>query len=113
MAMIKKLPFRPDIQNIELNNVDACLTVLGDKWTALILTQLTTGPLPFSKLETTLKGISPRTLSSRLDKLIQANVIEKSLYCKHPPRYIYHLSKKGRELINILRLMAEFGAEYS
>lgn len=91
------------------NTVD----ILGDKWTALILYNLTSAPRTFSELEVALTGISPRTLSQRLNRLVEENIATKALYCKRPPRYQYVLSEKGRELRKILKSMDDWGATYT
>lgn len=88
------------------------LDTLGDKWTALIIKELVSGAKCFSELELNLLGISPRTLSARLDKLLDNKVIVRELYCNHPPRHKYALTKKGSELEKILRTMAHWGAKY-
>ncbi len=92
---------------------DGCLQhtlqILGDKWTPLIIRDLTSQPAKFSDLELSLKGISPRTLSQRLAMLESEGVVTKQLYCEHPPRYNYVLSPKGLELQEILVKMAEWG----
>jgi DNA-binding HxlR family transcriptional regulator len=88
------------------------LDIMGDKWTGRILQVLSSGPLPFSALETTLQHISPRTLSQRLDMLESENILVKQLYCEHPPRSNYQLTAKGSELLEVLDKMAEWGARY-
>lgn len=92
--------------------IAAALHILGDKWSPLLLGQLIESPKTFGELEDTLTGISPRTLSARLEKLIEHRIIEKRLYCEHPPRYMYHLTEKGQELQNILKAMADWGNKY-
>lgn len=92
--------------------IQAALNILGDKWSALLLGQLIDGSKTFSELEVSLTGISPRTLSARLDKLIEHQIVSKQLYCKHPPRYRYELSQKGLELQNILQAMSDWGDKY-
>ncbi len=92
--------------------IQAALGILGDKWTPLLLGQLVDSPKTFGELELALGGISPRTLSARLEKLIHCSILEKDLYCKHPPRYRYELTKKGHELQNILTAMGDWGYKY-
>lgn len=92
--------------------ITSALKIIGDKWTALILRDLATAPHTFGELETGLSGISPRTLSQRLEMLISEEIITKTLYCQHPPRYNYSLTDKGAELQNVLLSMAEWGAKY-
>ncbi len=89
------------------------LEIMGDKWTPLIIRDLSAAKLKFSDLETSLTGISPRTLSQRLDKLEKEHIIERRLYCEHPPRFTYELTQKGKELQEILVKMSEWGARHS
>ncbi|HPR10294.1 MAG TPA: helix-turn-helix domain-containing protein [Candidatus Saccharibacteria bacterium] len=88
------------------------LQILGDKWTPLLIRELTLCPQTFSDLEKLLIGISPRTLSQRLNMLVQEDIVDKRLYCEHPPRYSYQLSPKGRDLQTILQDMAQWSAKY-
>lgn len=75
--------------------LNSTLNIIGDKWTALILRDLSSAPRTFSYLEKNLAGLNPRTLSQRLDKLENEAIVEKTLYCEKPPRYRYSLTKKG------------------
>lgn len=92
--------------------IESALDILGDKWSPLLLGQLAESPKTFGELELCLSGISPRTLSARLDKLYSGSVLNKALYCNHPPRYKYELTAKGRELSTILSAMAAWGDKY-
>ncbi len=94
-------------------NIEKTLEIIGDKWTALILNELSGQPCSFSELEKSVEGISPRTLSQRLAKLENAKILEKILYCERPPRYNYTLTKKGQELKTVLGKMADWGAIYT
>lgn len=88
------------------------LTILGDKWSPLLIKELTDSPQHFSELEKALIGISPRTLSQRLNKLYEEGIVEKHLYCEHPPRYSYYLTDKGSDLQDIIANMASWSAKY-
>ena len=92
--------------------LQAALYIIGDKWSPLLLGQLMEGEKTFGELEMTLAGISPRTLSQRLDSLESEGIINKRQYCKHPPRYKYAPTKKGADLQLVLRQMADWGAKY-
>jgi DNA-binding HxlR family transcriptional regulator len=92
--------------------IQTALTILGDKWSPLLLGQLIESKKTFGELETVLVGISPRTLSQRLVRLEHEQIIEKQQYCKHPPRYKYTPTKKGADLQLVLKQMAEWGNKY-
>jgi DNA-binding HxlR family transcriptional regulator len=92
--------------------IQAALTILGDKWSPLLLGLLVDGPKTFGELEESLAGISPKTLSERLARLCGEQVVAKHMYHQHPPRYRYELTAKGRGLEEILRAMATWGDKY-
>jgi DNA-binding HxlR family transcriptional regulator len=94
--------------------IQTTLQILGDKWTALIVRHLyDQKSARFSDLQQSLDGISPRTLSQRLDKLTTQNIICSQQYCAHPPRVTYSLTPKGQELQKILVQMANWGTTYA
>jgi DNA-binding HxlR family transcriptional regulator len=92
--------------------IQATLDIMGDKWTPLIIRDLSSGKARFGDLETSLAGISPRTLSQRLCKLEDEKIVDKRMYCEHPPRYTYELTQKGVELQEILVKMSDWGARH-
>ncbi len=106
-----KLSVEPKIEPTE-GCISNCLQVLGNKWTALILTELTDGPRRFTELERSLNGISPRTLSQRLEDLAAYGVISKESFAEVPPRVEYTLLPKGRDFIPVLQNMAAWGSKY-
>lgn len=93
--------------------VAEAVAILGDKWTALIVLELSMGVGRFSQIEYCLKGISPRTLSQRLDELEAKKLIARKSYAEVPPRVEYSLTQKGTDLIPILKSMAAWGDKYS
>ncbi|HSH55868.1 MAG TPA: helix-turn-helix domain-containing protein [Candidatus Limnocylindrales bacterium] len=93
--------------------IAAAMAIIGSKWTALILRDLATGPQRFGELERSLDGISPRTLSQRLDDLETWGIISRKTYAEVPPRTEYFLTEKGLDLIPILKQMAVWGEKYS
>lgn len=86
--------------------------MLGDKWTPLLVMQLSGGAVRFSILQQEVCGISPRTLSQRLDDLERKELVTKRSYAEMPPRVEYALTQKGRDLIPILKSMAAWGDKY-
>lgn len=92
--------------------VASCLAILGNKWTALILRDLADGSKRFGELERSLTGISPRTLSQRLDDLEENNIVTKQSFAEVPPRVEYTLTQKGEDILPILKQMATWGDKY-
>lgn len=92
--------------------IASAMEIIGNKWTALILRDLFTGPKRFCELENSVGTINPRTLSQRLDTLEAHGIIHKRSYAEVPPRTEYSLTKKGQDLLPILRQMATWGTKY-
>src|SRR5215207_2299954 len=72
--------------------IASAMDIIGSKWTALILRDLTGGPKRFGELEKSLAGISPRTLSQRLDDLAGKGVVNRQTFAEVPPRCEYSLT---------------------
>lgn len=94
------------------------MDIIGSKWTALILRDLVSGPKRFGELERSLSsngrgaGISPRTLSQRMDDLEEHGIVSKHMFAEAPPRCEYSLTQKGQDLVPILKQMAVWGEKY-
>jgi DNA-binding HxlR family transcriptional regulator len=80
--------------------------IIGSKWTAIIVHDLSEGPRRFSELERSCPGISPRTLSERLRALEQDAILEKHSGAR---RVEYELTEKGEALLPIIEAMRRFG----
>ena len=93
-------------------SVAACAEIIGSKWTALLVHDLSEGPRRFSELEHSCPGISPRTLSERLRALEHEEIVERHSYPESPPRVEYELTEKGHALLPIIEAMREFGHEW-
>jgi hypothetical protein len=76
VTMQSKVSTNPKIEK-HPGCVAEAVSIMGNKWTALLIMELAKGPTRFCALETSLEGISPRTLSQRLYELEQKSVINK------------------------------------
>ena len=92
--------------------IASAMEIIGNKWTALILRDLAGGPKRFGELEKSVGSINPRTLSQRLDDLERCGILTKQSFHEVPPRIEYTLTKKGEDLVPVLRQMAEWGTKY-
>jgi len=93
-------------------SVAACAEIIGAKWTALLVHDLSEGPRRFSELEHSCARISPRTLSERLRALEDEGIVERRSYAESPPRVEYELTDKGEALLPIIEEMRHFGRSY-
>jgi DNA-binding HxlR family transcriptional regulator len=90
------------------------LDIIGDSWTILILRDLViSGPRRFQDFESSLAGISPNTLSTRLKRLEEHGIVERRFYKQHPPRAEYLLTEKGSELRPVLRALLDWGKHHT
>jgi DNA-binding HxlR family transcriptional regulator len=100
----------------DLEPKDGCIAVaiqvIGNKWTALILRDLAGSTKRFSELERSIPGMSPRTLSQRLDDLEKHSIISRKCLNQVPAHIEYSLTEKGQDLVPILRQMASWGEKY-
>ena len=80
---------------------------------AALIRELTAGPRRFGALQEALPGISPRTLSQRLDALEASCILTKTVYAEAPPRVEYALTPKGEDLAPILRSMISWGERHA
>ncbi|HAC56078.1 TPA: transcriptional regulator [Candidatus Saccharibacteria bacterium] len=87
--------------------IGATMHVIGQKWTALILRDLSSGPKRFRDFNESMPTLNPRTLSARLESLQEQEVIS---VC---PDGGYQLTNKGEALIPVLKAMADWGERWS
>ena len=93
-------------------SVAACAEIIGAKWTALLVHDLSEGARRFSQLEHSCAGISPRTLAERLRALEQEGIVALRSYPESPPRVEYELTEKGEALLPIIDAMRAFGRDW-
>src|SRR5690606_29419646 len=73
------------------------LSVIGDRWTLLVLRESFLGIRRFDEFEERL-GVTRHVLANRLKKLTEAGVLNKVAYQQRPLRQEYRLTAKGRDL---------------
>jgi len=73
-------------------------TLLGKKWTGLIIKVLLSGPKRFSDIKTMIPDLSDRMLAERFKELEGEGLIKRIVYAETPVRIEYELTEKGKEL---------------
>ena len=91
-------------------SVARALSVVGERWTLLILRDAFMGTRRFDKFQHNL-GITRHRLSERLGKLVDQGVLTKVPYHDRPVRYEYRLTRKGLALYPVLMTLARWGDE--
>ena len=84
------------------------LTVLGDRWTFLIVKQAFAGVRRFEDFLASL-GISRSRLADRLDRLVEQGILVREPYRDGRTRLEYRLTEKGHELYPILMAIRDWG----
>lgn len=91
--------------------VARCAELVCGKWTLLVVRDLATGPKSYSDLESSLVGISPRTLCDRLKQLTTAGMATRTRIKGLPPRTVYELTEQGHALVPIVDAMRAVGEQ--
>ena len=71
---------------------------LGDRWSILVLTALSAGPVRFGHLKKNIENISPRMLTQVLRTLEREGYVVRTVYAEAPARVEYELSELGKKL---------------
>jgi DNA-binding HxlR family transcriptional regulator len=92
--------------------IAASLELVGERWSLLIIRELALGNGRFSGIVE--KTGAPRDrVAARLKALEQVRVIATTAYQSSPPRFEYHLTESGRELIPVLDALAAWGLDHA
>ena len=83
-------------------------SLLGEKWTLVVLTALCTERRRFSELKREIPGVSQRMLAQTLRELERAHFVDRIVLSTTPPRVEYVLTDLGRGLFLHLRAMREW-----
>lgn len=92
-------------------SVARTLSVVGERWTMLIIRDAFLGTRRFDQFQSNL-GVTRHRLSERLGKLVEAGVLVKVPYNDRPVRYEYRLTRKGLGLYPVLMSLARWGDEW-
>ena len=112
-------------KNLNTNMFDSCILIsatklISKKWIGFIFCQLFENEEMFFNdlkngiIEKSNESISNSTLSLTLKELEENNIIYKKIdQFSHPPRSLYNLTDKGKELRIIFALIKQWGTKWS
>jgi DNA-binding HxlR family transcriptional regulator len=92
-------------------SIARALSVVGERWTILLLRQAFNGMRRFDEFQRDL-GISRNLLTMRLQTLVENRIFERILYQEKPPRYEYRLTEKGRALYPVILSLLKWGDDW-
>jgi DNA-binding HxlR family transcriptional regulator len=85
---------------------------LGQRWNAVLLGALSTGPSGFRQLAREVSGISDSMLSDRLTGLAATGLISRIVSEGPPASVSYALTERGRALIPALEQISTWAVEH-
>ena len=81
---------------------------LGDKWSLLVIAELTRGPLRFRQLQRAVGGISQRMLTLTVRRLERDGLVHRTVYPTVPAQVDYRLTAMGTSLTHLLGALADW-----
>ncbi len=90
------------------------LELIGGKWKPIILWHLSRfEALRFSELKRGMPNVTQKMLTQQLRELEEDKLVSRKVYAEVPPKVEYSLTETGKSLIPILKLMDDWGKDYS
>lgn len=81
---------------------EKAISLLSQRWTALVIYQLLQGTHRFSEIQSAI-GISGKVLSERLKELEQLEIVNREVIPDTPVMIQYSLTEKGNSMAPILK----------
>jgi DNA-binding HxlR family transcriptional regulator len=91
--------------------VGGTLSILGERWTLLVLREAFLGVRRFDQLQRN-TGMARNILSDRLHTLVAHGILRRELYHERPRRYEYRLTEAGLDLYPVLTSLMDWGARH-
>lgn len=89
------------------------LDILGDTWTLLVMRDLLFyDKHRFAEFLASPEGISTNILAERLKRLEACGLVDRRRYQERPPRDEYYLTRRGHDLLPVLRELIKWGQRH-
>ena len=92
--------------------MSSVLTIVGDKWTVMIVMVLVERPRRFNDIKRTIGGISQQMLTRTLKALERDGAVSRTVYATVPPQVEYALTDLGHSLAQPLRALGSWAGEH-
>lgn len=92
--------------------IASTLDIIGDRWTLVIVRDLLNGKSRFAQFMDSPEKITTSVLTTRLNSLECAGIVEKQAYQDRPKRYEYKLTESGRHLLPVVQAMCIWGNKF-
>jgi DNA-binding HxlR family transcriptional regulator len=93
----------PEPIHVECKRFSGVLSLIGDKWTVMIVMTLTERPRRFNDIKRTIGGISQQMLARTLRALERDGMVARTVHPTVPPQVEYALTPLGRSLADPIR----------
>ncbi|HTG68103.1 MAG TPA: helix-turn-helix domain-containing protein [Candidatus Udaeobacter sp.] len=88
------------------------LEIISNKWSALVIYALEDGSLRYGEVRRRIEGVSQKMLTQTLRQLERDGLVRREVTPSVPPVVDYSLTPLGETLINTLRHLKLWTAEY-
>lgn len=85
------------------------LSIIGDRWTLLIVRDIFKGKKRYNEFLESDEKIPTNILANRLKAMEEMEIIRRERYSERPPRYEYILTEEGKKLGEILKTIRDWG----
>jgi len=87
----------------------ATASLLERRWTLATIYAAAGGAVRFNEFRQSLPGVSPTTLSDRLEQLEAERIVERRLVPGRPPHTEYRLTSRGKRLATLVAGLLDAG----
>ena len=112
------MPEQHEAEDLTLINDEACrkfivgIELVGRRWNSSILLAATRGATRYSEYYRMIDGISQRLLAQRLKELTEQDLLVREVIPTTPVQVYYHLSNRGKELMDSLTPLVRWGHKW-
>lgn len=93
-------------------NVTYAIQLVGGRWKLPLLFQLQKEKKRYGELKKIIPNITERMLTLQLRELEKDGLVSRRVYAEVPPRVEYELTKIGKELMPVCKVLDKWGAKH-
>ena len=96
----------------QCRRMSSVLTIVGDKWTVMIVMVLIERPRRFNDIKRTIGGISQQMLTRTLKALERGGMVSRTVHPTVPPQVEYALTELGYSLAHPLKALGAWAGAH-